>query len=89
MRPTYNFEKILTWISIFNAILSYAENNSLDKIYRGVSLEDIIKDVYQGDLLNHVLEGLYKLRALTVNQINNGDSIGNDVEMEYSIFKLE
>lgn len=89
LRPTYNFEKILTWISIFNAILSYAENADRSLIYNIRSLEDVIRGVYQGEFLENVLDGIQKLKFLTINQINNEDVIGSNTEMENAIFNLE
>lgn len=89
LRPTYNFEKILIWMSIFNAILAYAEKDQNIRNYRGTSLERILSDVYPEDIANYVIEGVYKLKILTINQVENGDEIGRDVEFENSLFHLE
>lgn len=89
LRPTYNFEKILIWISLLNAILAFAEKEKNLRRYRGISLEDVISSVYPEDVAQYVSEGVRKLRILTINQVNNGDDIGRDVDFENSIFQLE
>lgn len=89
LRPTYNFEKIFTWISIFNAILVYAEKADMNQVYRVSSLEDIMKSVYKGDFLDALMTRIYKLEVLTYNQVSNGDRIGSDIEVENSIFSLK
>lgn len=89
LRPTYNFEKILIWISLLNAILAFAEKEKNLRRYRGISLEDVISSIYPEDVAQYVSEGVRKLRILTINQVNNGDDIGRDVGFENSIFQLE
>lgn len=89
LRPTYNFEKILIWISLLNAILAFAEKEKNLRRYRDISLDDVISSVYPEDVAQYVSEGVRKLRILTVNQVNNGDEIGRDVDFENSIFQLE
>nr|DAT77820.1 MAG TPA: Putative amidoligase enzyme [Caudoviricetes sp.] len=89
LRPTYNFEKVLTWISIFNAILAFAEKEQNLRCYRGICLEHVITTVYPEDVSKQVMEGVRKLQVLTINQIHNGDDIGRDVVLENSLFHLE
>lgn len=87
LRPTYNFEKILIWLSIFNAILTYAEKEQNLRCYRGITLERVITSVYPKDIADYVMNGIYKLQVLNINQVNNGDTIGREVELEHSLFK--
>lgn len=82
LRPTYSFNKILIWLLIFNAILVYAETN--EEI---TSLGNIITYVYPPEIATYVLDGIAKLRALVVNQVNVGDKIGDKVELEEELFK--
>lgn len=89
LRPTYNFEKILMWISIFNAILAYAEKEQNMRAYRDVTLEQVLSTVYPKDVFEYVIEGVRKLKILTINQVHNGDRIGKDVEFENNLFHLE
>lgn len=87
LRPTYNFNKILTWIAIFNAILLHAElvkDNSVPK-----SIKDLLYKVYPTDIADYVYEGICKLEVLRINQVENGDLIGNDIEFENEIFGID
>lgn len=84
LRPTYNFNKILLWIYIFNAILKYAESDkSLSNIER---VEDVIKAVYEEDLREEILLGITRLRILRINQERNNDFSGQDVSLESKLF---
>lgn len=84
LRPTYNFEKILIWMYIFNAILKYAETTQYSS---GCSLEKIIKSIYPKQISSYVLDGVSKLAILKYNQENNGDYIGRDTSLEDRLFK--
>lgn len=84
LRPTYNFNKILLWIYIFNAILKYAESDmSLSNIER---IEDIIKAIYDEDLGEEILLGITRLQILRINQERNNDFSGQDVSLENRLF---
>lgn len=85
LRPTYNFNKILVWLYIFNAILAYAED-AVNTINNYVTLRVVLSVVYPSELYNKVLIEIEKLRALRACQERNGDSIGRDTEFERSIF---
>ena len=84
LRPTYNFKKILLWLYIFNGILKYAEvwysKNT------NINLTKIINTCYPEDIALKLRDGLSRLKALSMNQLNNGDKIGAEVWMEDSIF---
>lgn len=84
LRPTYNFNKILLWIYIFNAILKYAES---DKSLSNVEyVEDVIEAVYEEDLREEILLGITRLRILRINQERNSDFSGQDVSLESKLF---
>ena len=84
LRPTYNFNKILLWIYIFNAILKYAES---DKSLSNIECaEDVIKAIYEGDLREELLLGITRLSILCINQERNNDFSGQDVSLESRLF---
>ena len=84
LRPTYNFNKILLWIYIFNAILKYAES---DKSLSNIEcVEDVIKAIYEGDLREEILLGITRLKILCINQERNNDLSGQDVSLEDRLF---
>ena len=84
LRPTYNFNKILLWIYIFNAILKYAES---DKSLSNIEcVEDVIKAIYEGDLREEILLGITRLSILCINQERNNDFSGQDVSLESRLF---
>ena len=87
LRPTYQFNKILLWLTIFNAILKYAEDITNMQSYRGVSLGDVIRHVYPAEIANKVWNGVTRLRILVTNQVSNGDYIGRDIEFEDELFR--
>lgn len=82
LTPTFNMEKILTWLYIFNAILIYAEKYSEVTS----SLDYILQKVYPEELYYKLNVQLFKLQTLRINQTNNGDNIGADLIMENKIF---
>ena len=84
LRPTYNFNKILLWIYIFNAILKYAES---DKSLSNIEcVEDVIKAIYEEDLREEILLGITRLKILCINQERNNDFSGQDVSLEGRLF---
>lgn len=88
LRPTYNFNKIVLWMYIFNAIMQYAEyltqniKSNDDRIiirkiqlnYNG--LDAIIKHVYPEDIALNILDYINRLRFAVINQESNNDFIG-------------
>lgn len=83
LTPTFNLEKILTWLYIFNAILIYAENFE----YTGEEyLHDIFIKVYPEEYYNMLNLQYEKLRTLVQNQEINGDHYGADIFLENRIF---
>lgn len=88
LRPTYNFEKILTWLAIFNAILCYAEKVKNLRNYRGLTLERVLQDVYSPEIAERIIANVYKLQILAINQIHNEDEIGRDTDFENIMFNM-
>lgn len=86
LRPTYNFNKILLWIYIFNAILIFSEDYMINPI-RKATLKEIIEYVYPPELAKAVLLGIVRLTILRENQAKNKDSIGRDIYFENILFE--
>lgn len=84
LRPTYNFKKILLWLYIFNSILKYAEEYYTPG--SPVTLENIMRKCYPSDLAIELCDGIRRLKALSINQSENGDYIGAEVWMEEDMF---
>lgn len=91
LSPTFNFNKIVTWLGIMNAILLFAEKTAplsmrvLDAEMSG-GLATIVKSVYPKDFAEVVLLGLKKLSLLTYIQSKNGDNIGSNIQLENKLF---
>lgn len=81
LRPTYNYNKIIFWMYIFNAILVFAENPQ--EYY---NLNTIINKVYPKKLANSLNNCIHKLSICKYNQSINSDFIGNDIFLEKGIF---
>lgn len=96
LRPSFNFNKILLWITIFNGILLFAEKESdlltLKEIeqsrlkYSRMGLLRIFEDVYPEEIIDYLVDGLIKLKCLTKSQVLSGDKIGADINLEDDIF---
>ena len=83
LRPTYNFNKILLWLYIFNAILKYSkECHFIDKI----SIYDVLCYTYPSNLVTELNKGLERLRILTNIQLSIDDIIGTNINSENIIF---
>lgn len=86
LRPTYQFNKILLWLAIFNAILKYAELASTAQSCKNLSLKKVIDEVYPTKIADKIHDGITKLRILVINQVSNDDLIGRDIEFEEELF---
>lgn len=84
LRPTYSFNKIMTWLYILNAIMLYAESE--DSL---VSLRNIIRHVYSKDLSEKVLLGIKLLKILKESQVSQNDLSGSNTYMERNLFGNE
>lgn len=84
LRPTYNFNKILLWICIFNAILKYAESDMSLACVKSVI--NIVEEIYDGSLKDEIISGIIRLTVLRNNQESNNDLIGQDISLENRLF---
>ena len=94
LTPTYSFEKLTTFIMIFNALLieaehvaEFSERNLNDIIMdKDKSLKERISDVYPSNIAKKVIDNLEKLRYLRATQENCGDNCGSRLDIEYKYF---
>lgn len=94
LRPTYNFNKIILWLYLLNAVLKYSEklgncnlsNDDIINITSNLNFTTIIKDIYNAPLAEKILNGLEMLRIVTINQTNNNDLCGSNLIIEEDIF---
>jgi len=85
LRPTYNLNKIILWIYIFNAILKFAEETPYEELLHN-NLVGIVTEIYPKEVADRVLDGINRLCILKRNQTNNRDYIGNDLRFEEILF---
>lgn len=83
LRPTYNYNKIVLWLYILNAILLFAESDEDTTL----SLDSIITLMYKPSLAEKIKEGMIKLSILSKWQENNDDFIGALQYREEQLFK--
>ena len=96
LRPSFNFDKIYLWIAIFNGILQFAEKESQfytlkdieknPRKYQRIGIMSILETVYDDEMLDYILDGIIKMKCIVKNQIENGDMIGENVQIEDAIF---
>lgn len=95
LTPTYSFEKLTTFIMIFNAILQEAEelskkysekniNMTIDEMSNNI--RHLIVNTYPVDITRKLLYNLDKLIWLKSTQENCGDSCGSRLDIEYKYF---
>ena len=85
LRPTRCFKKILLWLYIFDAILSYAES---DYIISDIKLTDIITSIYPHNLAVEIIKGIYTIKNQTLMQGYQEDLIGLYTENEEQLFNV-
>lgn len=84
LRPTYNFDKILTWLFVLGAFVKYAENPSI-KATRNISVERVIKSVYSTDLANLLIRAMKLQKEVIQTQVLVRDYYGMRVDIEDQI----
>lgn len=84
LRPTYNLEKILFWLYVFNGILAYCEINDQPK-----SILDIMKEVYPKEIFETLEEEYYKVYWCTRTQHQLEDYIGSKIDIENEFFESD
>ena len=92
LRPTYNLHKILLWLYIFNAILTYAENNGdkvekasdIQDLYRSsiVTIEKVLYNVYSADTVERLMHDMEMLSIVVSNQSLCEDYCGEMTQLE-------
>lgn len=85
LRPTYNLEKILFWMYVFNAILQYADKYFIDKNTK-ITLQGVLYDVYPESLANELMIDFYKCDICSHEQSKYGDAIGARIDIEEEFF---
>lgn len=85
LRPTYNYNKIVLWIYILNAILRFAEEHIVT-VANGINLNTILRKIYPIGLSERLILGVKRLAILTQNQTANEDYIGADLHLEDELF---
>lgn len=86
LRPSYNFEKIILWLYIFNAIMRYAEKCALDGKYKVIPLNAMLSAIYPPEIVERLKVAINGLSVIKSNQENNNDYIGRDTALEDMVF---
>ncbi len=84
LRPTYNFNKIISWLFILGAFIKYAENSKL-KAIRNISVTRIIQSVYSTELANLLIRFLKLQKEVVQTQVLVSDYYGMRVDIEDQI----
>lgn len=85
LRPTYNLEKILFWMYVFNAILQYAEHYEVGKTAK-IKLEEVLAAIYPAELTKDLMIDFYKCEVCSSEQRKYGDYIGARIDIEEEFF---
>ena len=88
LRPTYNLEKILFWMYVFNALLIYAENHDCVGSEH-ITIESILHEMYPEDLVKTIMIGYYKNQICVSEQTKCGDYIGGRTDIEDEFFNKD
>lgn len=88
LRPTYNLQKILFWMYVFNSILIYAENFDVLPGIK-VGLKDVLAYTYPPELMKKLLVDFYKLEVCVDEQHRSGDDIGARLDIENEFFDID
>lgn len=88
LRPTYNLEKILFWMYMFNAIMQYAEKYEIRRNTK-VGVEEILNDIYPHVLAEELITDFYKCDVCSKEQLKYGDRIGSRIDIEEEFFERD
>lgn len=83
LHPTFNFNRIVLWMLIFNALLYNAEHMKDVKGFQRI--EDLFK-IYPRNIQKQLFLGLQDLLDLKRLQIKDGDKFDMDNTHEYQVF---
>lgn len=87
LRPTYNFNKIILWLYIFNGLLICAEKaNSPYGIPKVTEISEVMSLVYPREVFDYIVEGLARIRAEKMTQNNFGDTYGLRTDIDSAFF---
>ena len=81
LRPTYNFNKIMFWLYIFNAILIAGESDFIPS-----NLEHLVCHVYPEDIAKDLMKNIVKVALCSDIQTRIDDNIGARTDIEDRIF---
>lgn len=97
LRPSFNFEKIVNWLAVFNALLIFSENywsthrrtsdeNIMRELFSSkvLTLSEILKSVYPNEYAEAIDLFLVKCSLVMSNQVANGDDCGSQFYLEDS-----
>lgn len=95
LRPTYNFEKIMTYIYLLQAVLEYAkafaDNRTLCDVEKDklpfCEIAHILHSVYNYELAEAMIKEISFLSIICANQDDNGDYCGMRIDIEDSVYK--
>ena len=85
LRPTYNLEKILFWMYVFNAIMEYAEKYGVTRNAK-ITIKDVLEEAYPKELAEELLIDFYKCDVCSKEQSKYGDRIGARIDIEEEFF---
>jgi len=88
LRPTYNLEKILFWIYIFNAIMQFAEKHNVTS-KAALNMEHVLNDIYPTELATKLMYDFYKCEVCSDVQTSLNDYIGSRLEIEEEFFEKD
>lgn len=86
LRPSYNFERIVLWLYILNALLQFAEKYSEKRIPSELTLDFVISEIYPPEIARRVKNAIIGLEIVKCNQESNGDYIGRETVLEDMVF---
>ena len=86
LRPSYNLEKIVLWLYIFNAILQYAEKYIKAVPLSRLTLNEVLVHVYPPEIVDRLKIAIAGLQVVKATQRASEDEIGNDTAIENNIF---
>lgn len=102
LTPTYSFEKLTTFLMVFNTILCFAEHLTkeckdlsddeiikvIGKLYEKGTLKplQLIDTIYPKNISDYLKDNLYKLECLKETQNNVGDYCGARLDIEHKYF---
>lgn len=88
LRPTYNYSKLKWFILIFGCYLKYVIDTDLTAGRMNLSIENLVKHVFKGEMADHIIEEGKKLYTFHKWQVNYNDLAGLDDARENICLKI-